>query len=664
MTVVQSISTENKGALIKGFLVLSTFEGVLALLWMFRDPSMERNALLLGYSASRLMLGLVVLIPVLMFAGLTVRAFKDPRWLKARTGWLEQRLSTPERLLVLALGLAFGGMVVLFIILVWQRPFFHQYERYVEVFEYSLYSYEAFQVIFERVLSVLGWIAALQIQAAFFLAAAYPEHFSRREFYDWKVIWKTLLALAAGTLAVFHWVVLAFRLQVFTLIPGWYWDITNKPFSLRDVYFLLVVAVSLVAAFYILRDPQRWGRRLVLLVALGYFVQLSFGILGGGGFESLRFKYVDSYHRSYAVIVTEQRMDPLDTVRNYEQKYADKMFPSTKPPGLLTIYNIIERLVDWVNPQPTAELRFLVLTRFLAYFLPLMTFLTLPALFAFAYRLKPADQALLPPLVYIFLPSIILIPLFMDQALYPLLFMIGALAALWAVKRGAFLPAMLVGFYLYLAVFVTFSLLALPAMVLALFAADFIVNRRERGFSPTMKLFAGLLLGILAAYVIFYFAFNYDFVTRYQGAMGVHVDFDFVRRTDVGPKSVEQIGLKDYLGAMWLNNVEFAASVGFPVFLLFLSRSLRIVVSFLRRRLTWADGALGAFLAAYIALNLFGQTQGEVSRLWMFWTPMVVLFAGFELAALYKRRRLVVGALIFVQLITILLTFKFQDFLV
>jgi hypothetical protein len=458
--------------------------------------------------------------------------------------------------------------------------------------------------------------------------------------------------------------VLAFRFQVFTLIPCWYWDITNKPFSLRDVYFLLVVAVSLVAAFYILRDPQHWGRRLVLLVALGYFVQLSFGILGGGGFESLRFKYVDSYHRSYAVIVTEQRMDPLDTVRNYEQKYADKMFPSTKPPGLLTIYNIIERLVDWVNPQPTAELRFLVLTRFLAYFLPLMTFLTLPALFAFAYRLKPADQALLPPLVYIFLPSIILIPLFMDQALYPLLFMIGALAALWAVKRGAFLPAMLVGFYLYLAVFVTFSLLALPAMVLALFAADFIVNRRERGFSPTMKLFAGLLLGILAAYVIFYFAFNYDFVTRYQGAMGVHVDFDFVRRTDVGPKSVEQIGLKDYLGAMWLNNVEFAASVGFPVFLLFLSRSLRIVVSFLRRRLTWADGALGAFLAAYIALNLFGQTQGEVSRLWMFWTPMVVLFAGIELARLYKRRRLAVGALIFVQLITILLTFKFQDFLV
>ena len=664
MTSGQSLSTEAKGALIKGFLVLSTLEGVLALAWMFRDPSMERNALLLGYSASRLALGLGVLVAVLLFAGLTVWAFKDPQWLQASTGWLERRLSTPERLLVLALTLAFGGLVVLSQILCWKLPFFHEYERYVEVFEYSLHSYETFQVIFERILSLLGWIAAFLIQAAFFLAAAFPEHFSRRGFYDWDVIWKTLLALAAGALVVFHWIVLAFRLQIFTLIPGWYWDITNKPFGLRDAFFLLVVAVSLGSALYVLRAPQRWGRRLLLLVALGYFVQLSFGVLDGGGFESLRFKYVDSYHRSYAVIVTEQRMDPLDTIRNYEQKYADKMFPSTKPPGLLAIYNIIERLVDWINPQPTAELRFLALTRFLAYFLPLMTFLTLPALFAFAYRLKPPDQAMLPPLTYIFLPSIALIPLFMDQALYPLLFMIGALAALWAVRRGALLPALLVGFYLYLAVFVTFSMLALPAMVLALFAADFIVNRREREFRHTLILFAGLLVGILVAYTIFYFVFNYDFVTRYQGAMGVHVDFDFVQRTEAGPKSVEQIGLKDYLGAMWLNNVEFAASVGFPVFLLFLSRSLRIGISFLRGRLTWANGALGAFLAAYIALNLFGQTQGEVSRLWMFWTPMVVLFAGFELAALYKHRRLAVGVLIFVQLITIFLTFKFQDFLV
>jgi hypothetical protein len=118
------------------------------------------------------------------------------------------------------------------------------------------------------------------------------------------------------------------------------------------------------------------------------------------------------------------------------------------------------------------------------------------------------------------------------------------------------------------------------------------------------------------------------------------------------------------LRAAFLNNTELAAAVGFPIFLLFLWRSVRTVISLVRRRATSLDFALGAMCLTYLALNLYGQVQGEVSRLWIFWVPMIVTFAGVELATQFKRRALVVNFVVLLQLITILMIFQFQDFLV
>jgi hypothetical protein len=60
-------------------------------------------------------------------------------------------------------------------------------------------------------------------------------------------------------------------------------------------------------------------------------------------------------------------------------------------------------------------------------------------------------------------------------------------------------------------------------------------------------------------------------------------------------------------------------------------------------------------------LNLAGTAQGEVPRLWLFWLPMVVIFAAFELQPVAQRRPLVLFGLGIVQLITLMLTYHFQD---
>jgi hypothetical protein len=296
-------------------------------------------------------------------------------------------------------------------------------------------------------------------------------------------------------------------------------------------------------------------------------------------------------------------------------------------------------------------------------------------LYIFGRRLGQGEDALLPGLLYTVLPNVILIPLFLDQVLYPLLFVLGAGLTLVAVQRRSFWIAVLAGTYIYLLVFMTFSLLAVgPLFAIWIAVAVYRRCKNERlslwkGIRATraIQLLLGASVGLLVMFLVFRIFLGYDPITRYNKAMDVHRQFDFVERIH-GSKTAGvadqtlRIGPAQVLRAAFLNNLEFAAAVGFPIFLLFLVYSLRLLITFLNGHPTLKEEAFGALLATFIALNLFGQTQGEVSRLWLAWAPMMVLFASSELSHLYRRRTLAFSFLVVLQLVTILLTFHFQDF--
>ena len=220
-----------------------------------------------------------------------------------------------------------------------------------------------------------------------------------------------------------------------------------------------------------------------------------------------------------------------------------------------------------------------------------------------------------------------------------------------------------------MAIFFTFSLLTLIPLFFVLLGLDYWLNYKERTISNTFWLVVGVGAGIAVLYILFRVFLNYDFFQRYAIAMRVVRNFDFVLRTgqkatvDLA-KTTVQPGLRQIVRAASLNNVELAAAVGFPIFLLFLWRAIRTIIALARRKSSNLDFALGAMCLTYIALNLYGQVQGEVSRLWIFWVPMIVTFAGVELATQFKRRVLVVNFVVLLQLITIFMIFQFQDFLV
>ena len=70
---------------------------------------------------------------------------------------------------------------------------------------------------------------------------------------------------------------------------------------------------------------------------------------------------------------------------------------------------------------------------------------------------------------------------------------------------------------------------------------------------------------------------------------------------------------------------------------------------------------LASLLLSFIVLNLAGTAQGEVPRLWLFWLPMVLFLASMEIVSYARRRPLIVLGLALTQIVTIVLTFHFQD---
>ena len=669
MAVGELITLSMKRYLYPSYFALATLEGILAFLIMLRAPSIEGSARTLGYSTSQLVISAFTLILVLLCAGLTLKFLLDHRWQERTQRWLADRLVPGDRLLILILVLLAGLIIGLVLCILWQVPLLREYGWYVGVFKSALHLYEVLLVAYGRLYPLLVWGTLLVLQTLVFLWIAFSDEYRREGFWNWQVISKTSLVLGMISLSVAQWAVLALRISMQKLLPGWYWDVYLRPFGMRHIFFILLLALSLGLVTYILRHPRRVLLSLLILIGLGYLLQLGFGLIEGSGYEYVRMKYADSKHRSYAVIAAADSPQPLDVIRQYEEDYGWKMFPGTKPPGVVFLYVSLEKLVNQVAPQSTAEGRFLVFTRVLAIVFPPVSFLVLVLIYLFIKPLVSEEDALLPSMLYVFIPSVVLIPLFLDQVLYPLLFTLAILLMWRAIKKRSYLLAFLVGLFIYLAIFFTFSLLTLIPLFLVLLGLDYIRLPNWRGLPRSALMLAAMGVGILILFLLFQYALSYDIFQRYDTAMRIVRNFDFVIRTgqkatvDLTTTTV-QPGLRQILRAAGLNNLELAAAVGFPVFLLFLWRTVRTLVAILRRRAGELDYALGALVITYIALNLYGQVQGEVSRLWIFWVPMIVLCAGVELASQFVRRERVVWLVVTLQLITMLMIFQFQDFVV
>jgi len=638
-------------------------EALAALAWAFFTPSESGQGVFLWLSTGRLALAIVLLIIFLALLAIATHVRRDGLAAERRLAHLDsaliERRQLAPTLMALAILPVFVAAAALIVTLTPQT-----YDSY------KAWAPETFPLLHSAVSAFAPLLALLVIsslQVAIFLALRHRRILAMPALWAWDRLVPSMLALLIVLATVFHWLVLIFQLRFFVDLPAWYWIFDPIPFIAGDLWFVLGASALLGLACWLLMIQQRLALGLSAVAALGFFLQFSPGLMSRGGLDSLRDRYFTTYHEAYVRAASSSDLSLLDTVRRYEEAYGSGSFTGTKPPGLMVFYSALDHLANGFPSPLDDDTRYQRLSDLVVWLFPVLAVGTAALIFVFARRFLEDPSGLVPraaPLLYVLAPSVALFTFFADQAVYPAVFLLGAWFTVIAVRRGTLLWAFLLGGVLYVAAFFAFTMLPLYV-----FAGLYLLlyHWQEASGKPLQRIIlAGVAIaaGTLLIHLLALWLLNYDFLPRFERTMSINHNFDFYLRVDRQPPAGPEppaLRLRQILGAAWINNLDFAAAIGFPLYILFLAQAARRVWLMMKSRVFGGDLILLALLLSFVVLNLAGTAQGEVPRLWLFWLPMVAVLAAYELEPHLRRRPHLLLAVGAAQLVTLMLTFHFQD---
>lgn len=649
--------------LLVAFLIATNIEALGALLWAFTTSSESGQALFLWLSPERVALVAVLFI---LWVGLLVLTVQLARS-RDRT---EQLLLDLDTLLIGGRRLA--PAIIYFVILpltvvipaaiVLRIPLsFEAYRRFAPD------TFPLLHALVAAGLPLLAFLSLASLECAIFLAVRYRRSLFASSLWSRDTLGVPLVVFLIALVTAFHWSVLIFQLRFFTNIPAWYWVFDPVRFGRGDLWYALGALLWLGLAYWALFVRQRVLIGLALVMCLGWFLQMGVGLMGGAGLAGLRERYFTTYHQAYVVKAAESSQTVLESIRHYDLLYDSNTFTSTKPPGLMALYIGLEHLTNGYPSSLQAAARYTRFSNLITWLFPVLATGMVLLLWAFARsHMEDPDGlvARLAPLLYVLAPSVVLFTFFTDQVLYPVLFLAGTWFAVSLIRRATFAWGLLLGAGLYAAAFFAFSMLPLYP-----FAGLYLLLHHWKSPQPgRLRRLAltglGIAAGTLMMYALGMAFFNYDFLSHFLRMTTINHNFDFYLRVGqqipTGPES-PVVRLAQIARAAWLNNLDFGAAIGFPLYILFIIQAARRLLRLGQSNTPKGDIVLLALLCSFLVLNLAGTAQGEVPRLWLFWMPMVVLLAGFELEPHIRKHPQWLLLLAGVQLITIVLTFHFQD---
>ena len=646
---------------LRALLPLLCVQALAAFLWTLYSPSEAASGAFLGLSAPRLFLAALCLIAFLGLVTLTLYVLRANtvsfRFFETLDQWCidERRLgSMLLPLIAVPLLISAGIWIVL------RTP--------LTFSAYRSWAPDTFPLLYAVVKGILPLVCLLlltSLEAAAYLAWRYRSRLLIPESWAWTRVSSSLILLLLTFAAGFHWIILGFQLRTFVNLPAWYWKIAPISFSWRDGWFALafLLLFGLAAA---LLPTRRIVVGVLLVMLLGWFLQIGVGLMAGGGFATLRERYFSTYHRAYVTQASQSRVTVVESIQAYERLFAIHAFTSTKPPGLMAFYIGLDHLINGYPSAYTDGVHYERLSGAITYGFPLLALAIVPLLYAFGYRFLETSTAFVPsvaPLLYVLAPSAVLFSLFPDQVLYPAVFLFGVWLIVLVIRRESLVWAFLLGALLYLFVFFAFTMLPLYPFAGLYLILRFWRSGGGRRWQQPVRMAAAIGLGTLVLYFLFLNSLHYDFFPRFERTMAINHNFDFYLRVGhpppVGPESVST-RLGQIVNAAWINNLDFAAGIGFPIYILFVAQAVRRVWAFFKHEAVPGDVILMSLLLSFVVLNLLGTAQGEVPRLWLFWLPMIAIFAAYELDA-HAHRRLLLFGLGLAQFITLVLTFHFQD---
>lgn len=587
--------------------------GFIAAFSVFKIPSMEKNAFLFGYSSGRILTGGSVLAAVLFFlaAGVYLRLKPESsRKLQSRVS--EYLIPDTRRFLSVSLLLVglplviYSGLLVLYFTPV--NPV-----------------WPPLQVVVDRALAAIIWFSAVPLHLWGVLAVLWSRVEKKESLKD-AGINRVLFVLTILVLTGIQWWTLLLRSNWIRQVGSWFRKYRFN--GLQPSYALLVplFLLSVLAVNWLVKSKARMQVKLVVVFVIGAVLLTGFAFAEGTGFDFFVKEYIISEFHHETLWACEYQGGILDAIRNYEEHFSDTLWYGTKPPGLLALYMMAREGISLVHPVVQTDKAACLwgITTALAYLAPILSFLSLVPLVLAAESLLGSGKGSGAGLLYVSIPSVLLMVLKPDQFIYPFFFAVPVFFLARMLETGknrktALASGFLAGSMMYIAIFVSFSLLPLLGLAAAWISLVFLSERGWEEIKPWLWKGAGFVLGFGILWALFDLLLNYDMIHRYQLAMENHIenkDFYFT--------------IPKLLSYARLNNVEFAFWAGMPVYLLMIAGSLRSILALARRKAEKIDLFGAAFLFTYLALHVIGQTRGEVGRMWIFLLPAGVILAARE----------------------------------
>lgn len=458
-------------------------------------------------------------------------------------------------------------------------------------------------------------------------------------------------------LTLAYWTILIFHFSLFQIVRGYFWHAMvwiDKPLDAFWI-FPLIVIVSIVIIYIILKYTGQIKINLLLLILLGFFIQMGFGFMEGQGIDGIRSRIIKTGHAEFARLAVFED-DLIEVAVNYEEfikqdtiiKYAH-----TKPPGQLLFYMITQKISNSIKPEQNLIKKHNRLVTFASYAYPLISYLVIIPLYFFSRLFLSKNQAIVPCMLYIFIPNVTLVTLHLDQVLYPLLFMTTLYISSVAAMKRSIPLAIVGGAVLYLSLYISFSLLPMVIFsIVAVMVFSMTGDANHTRIRSSLIILAGFIGGVIVLFFLFKLLLNYNPLLRYENAMKYHQIW-----------KVWEPGFKNTILFASLNFIEFVCWTGIPLVVFYLAGLGKAIRNIFEKRLSQIDYFSLSLAIVFVLLGLLGKTKGEVSRLWIFLVPLLCVFVCFELLKRFKgKENLAFSILLTVQMTTIMLIKRFQDF--
>jgi len=271
------------------------------------------------------------------------------------------------------------------------------------------------------------------------------------------------------------------------------------------------------------------------------------------------------------------------------------------------------------------------------------------------------EAYIIASLLYIFTPSVALIPLHLDQCLYPLLFIFILVIFVFGIKNNSLPLLFISGFLTGLAMYISFSLIAIPFYILliltiktgtALLSKECPLRNPIQIIRENFEIGFIYALGLVFLEACLFLNLSYNVIENYQFIMSNH----FISKMQVW-------SLQTTLAMGALSILEYSLWTGVPLFGLMIIFGIRSL-----KKLMAGNSDISLIMGAalpilFFALAFFGRTAGETARLWIFLTPLTVIFSAKEILNTFREHTWnTVTFLILMQMITAFSIKMWQDF--